>query len=104
VLGGIASSFFTQAAEFNSTPWNLLLDLRMWLEPDVEIQNDFRKARSFHLLEGFGDGGRRTQKDGILCQVLGFHVPEPLDHVDEISIVWRGGFGIGGQRRNGAFL
>jgi hypothetical protein len=75
----------------------------MRLEADIEVENDLGEARFFHLVKSFGDGGGRTQKDGIFRQVLGSDVLESINHVDEISIAWRGTSGIGGQGRNSTF-
>ena len=46
-------------------------------------------------------GEPRRTKD--LRQVLRFHIPEPFNHVDEISIARWGVFRGGGQCRNDAF-
>jgi hypothetical protein len=40
--------------------------------------NDLGEA-SFYLLESFGDGGGRTQKDGIFRHALGSHILEPIN-------------------------
>jgi hypothetical protein len=75
-LGGIASSFFIQAAEFNSTPWNLAAgaDFAFPQTRGVRPPGTAERARYFAELD------KLAQEDSEVLRLMTevFHLVQPL--------------------------
>ena len=75
-LGGITSSFFAQAAEFNSTPWNLAAgaDFAFPQTRGARPHGTAERARYFEELD------RLAQEDSDVLRVMTevFHLVQPL--------------------------
>jgi len=75
-LSGIASSFFTQAAEFNSTPWNLAAgaDFAFPQTRGVRPPGTAEQARYFAELDNL------AQEDSEVLRLMTevFHLVQPL--------------------------
>ena len=80
-LGGIASSFFNQAAGFNSTPWNLAAgaDFAFPQTRGVRPPNAPERARYFAELD------RLAQEDAEVLRLMTevFHLVQPLSVLQE---------------------
>jgi hypothetical protein len=80
-LGGIASSFFTRAAEFNSTPWNLAAgaDFAFPQTRGVRPPGAPERARYFAELDGL------AQEDAEVLRLMTevFHLVQPLSVLQE---------------------
>src|SRR5260370_33867894 len=83
---------------------HLVLHLGVRLESNIEIEDDLLESGSFDFLQRLRYLSWRTEQHGVLSKILGLHVSQPVDHVDEISVAWRYGFPIAGQSGNCAFL
>ena len=62
---------------FGHEPRHLVLDLRVRLEADIEIEDDLIKPGLFDLLQGVGYLGGRAEQDRILGQILRPHIAQP---------------------------
>jgi 2-polyprenyl-6-methoxyphenol hydroxylase-like FAD-dependent oxidoreductase len=80
-LNGIASSFFTQAAEFNSTPWNLAAgaDFAFPQTRGVRPPGTAEQARYFQQLD------KLAQEDSEVLRLMTevFHLVQPLSILRE---------------------
>src|SRR5260221_7818284 len=65
-------------------PVHLLLDHRMRLVADVEVEDHFLDAAFLHLLQRLDDLFRRAEQDRALGQVLLLHVLQDVDDLHEV--------------------
>src|SRR5262249_16491127 len=83
-------------------PIHLLLNLRMRLQADVEVENYLGETGWLYFFQRVDNLTRRAHEDRVLGQIFGLHVAETVDHVDEVAVARRRSFRVAWQGRDHA--
>src|SRR5438067_6663205 len=82
---------------------HLVLDLRVRLQPDIDVEDHLVEPGPLDLLQRVSDVRRGPEQYRILAQILRPHLLQPLDDLDEVAVARRRGFRVAREGRGGAF-
>src|ERR1700704_610231 len=82
---------------------HLVLDLRVRLQPDIDVEYPPVEPGRLDLLQRVSDVRRGPEQYRILAQILRPHLLQPIDDLDKVAVARRRGFRVARKGRGGAF-